>query len=172
MARIDSKTLDLFVYTQREGALGAVGHDLKLRATNFTVEREGDDVVVTLAADSLKVDACMVDGGEKSVSLMDRKIIEHNLNKDVLETKRHKQITYRGTVTDVDAESFRLQGNLTLKGVEQPLDLTFTRQGERWVGTAILDQRAWGIEPYTTFLGSLRIKPELRVEVRGPASLA
>jgi hypothetical protein len=39
------------------------------------------------------------------------------------------------------------------------------RDGDKWHGEAVIDQREWGIKPFTAFLGTLRIKPEIRIEV-------
>ena len=80
VAATDDKSIDLFVFTEREGALGAVGHDLKLRVGELTLNRDGDQVLVSVKADSLRVEACIVQGDEKPVSLVDRKVIERNLD--------------------------------------------------------------------------------------------
>lgn len=171
MPSIDPQTVEIFIYTQREGALGAVGHDLKLRAVASKIHSSADAVEVEVPADSLRVEACIVDGAEKSVSVVDRKVIERNLAKDVLDTKRHKTLRYTGNVHRDGDDAFEIDGQLVLKGVEHPLRFELSKMGGRWVGTAELDQRCWGIAPYTTFLGALRIKPHVRVEVRGPLDI-
>lgn len=162
---MDTSNIDLFVYTEREGALSAVGHDLKLRATDITVDRDGEDVRVTVAADSLKVEACIVDGGEKPVSAGDRKKIEKNARKDVLGANKHPEIVFEGTLGDRSDDSYELAGELTLKGETNPVALNFVRDGDGWRGEATLDQTRWGITPYKAFLGTLKVKPEVRVVV-------
>jgi polyisoprenoid-binding protein YceI len=162
---MDTSKIDLFVYTEREGALSAVGHDLKLRATRFDVDRDGDDVRVVVKSDSLQVDACIVDGQEKSVSAGDRKKIERNAAKDVLSAKKHPEIVFEGTITDDTDETFQLKGDLTLAGETNPLTLDFHEEGGRWRGEATLHQPTWGITPYKAMLGALKVKANVRVEV-------
>ena len=168
---MDTSNIDIFVYTEREGALSAVGHDLKLRATSFEIERDGDDVRVVVASDSLEVAACIKNGSEASVSLVDRKVIERNATKDVMKAKKHPEVVYEGTLTDQTEGSFRLDGELTLQGTTRPLEIEFEKEGDRWRGEATVNQPDWGIKPYKTMLGALKIKPEVRVEVYAPYSV-
>lgn len=169
MSQLNAKNVDLFVYTEREGALSAVGHDLKLRVSSLTASVDGDELIVEVAADSLKVEACIVDGKEKSVSIVDRKVIERNTAKDVLEAGRHPKVTYRGRLERA-GDAFVVRGELSIRGTTEALELPFESKGDRWHASASLDQREWGIEPYTAFLGTLKIKPTLRIEAWVPKS--
>jgi polyisoprenoid-binding protein YceI len=162
---MDTSNIDLFVYTDREGALSAVGHDLKLRANRFAVDRDGDHVHVAVKSDSLTAEARVLDSGEKPVSLVDRKVIERNAAKDVLKASKYPEIVYDGTIADRTDDGFQLEGKLTLLGKTAPLTVAFAKSDGRWRGEAVIHQPDWGIKPYKTMLGALKIKPEVRVEV-------
>ena len=155
----------IFVYTEREGMLSPVGHDLKIAVNRFTIDELDNGFAVSVEADSLTVDGCIVNGEVGSVGAMDRKVIEKNLNKDVLKSKRHKYIDFEGDLEVVSDDEAVIRGTLQLLGKSGDLAVTMTRDGEDWRGEAVIDQRDYGIKPFTAFLGALRIKPQVRVEV-------
>lgn len=159
---MDTKDIDIFVYTEREGLMSAVGHDLKLRAGKFTVDRDGDHVHVEVDANSFGVDACIVDGREEKVRMMDRKVIERNISKEVLQAKKHPKVTFDG---QLDGQT--LAGTLTIMGESNDIDLTFDENGH---GSVTIDQTDWGMEPYKALMGTLKLKRELRIEVSVPSN--
>ena len=69
--RVDETTAECLIFTEREGLLGAMGHDLKLRVTRFSIE--GDAAARHLAARfdaaSLVVVAALRDGAEDPAAL-------------------------------------------------------------------------------------------------------
>ena len=155
----------IFVYTEREGMLSPVGHDLKLAVNRFEVDETDDGFAVTVEADSLTVAACIVDGKEGNVAAKDRASIEKNINKDVLRSKQFKYIEFEGSAEPQSETTGVIRGTLRLLGREGELELPMKRTDDTWRGEAMLDQRDFGIKPYTAFLGALRIKPQIRVEV-------
>jgi hypothetical protein len=155
----------IFVYTEREGMLSPVGHDLKIAVNRFTIDELDEGFAVNIEADSLTVAGAMSNGEVSDVGSMDRKVIEKNINKDVLKSKRHKYIDFEGGLEVVSDEEAIIRGTLLLVGKSGELAVTMRRDGEEWRGEAVIDQRDFGIKPYTAFLGALRIKPEVRVEV-------
>lgn len=155
----------IFVYTEREGMLGAIGHDLKLAVNRFEIDETDDGFAVSVEADSITVAGCIVNGREESVSDKDRKTIEKNINKDVLKTKQHKYIDFEGTAEFTGEDAGKVRGMLRLCGREGEIEVDVTRDGDTFRGEAVIDQRDYGIKPFTAFLGQLRIKPEVRVEV-------
>ncbi len=158
----------IFIYTEREGMLSAVGHDLKLAVGRFDVDELDDGFAVSVEADSITVAGCLVDGQDAEVSSMDRKVIEKNLNKDVLRTKQFKHIDFEGTLEPDDGGGI-IRGRLRLVGKEGDLEVRMVRDGSQFRGEAVIDQRDYGIKPFTAFLGALRIKPLVRVEVLADA---
>jgi len=159
MARYDSSSAEILVFTFKEGLLSAVAHDLKLKATKFTLEVEGDSAKLELEAGSLRVVSAMKDGAESPSAIPPSKFaeIEKNAFNDVLETKRHPTISFTTTsVTDT-----AVVGRLTLHG--QTHELRGRRSGNS--AEFQLDQRTFGIKPYSAMLGALKVKPEVTVKV-------
>ncbi len=171
MRTISPSDIRLFVYTEREGVLKKVGHDLKLAFSVGSVEREGSAVRAVVDAGSVSVAGSLEDGAVKSVGLMDRKVIERNAAKDVLRVKKHPTIRFDGEATPPEDAAFTLDGELQILGKAAPFSMSFEKDAAEWVGRGDLDQTRWGIEPYTAFMGALKIRPVLQVEVRFDAGL-
>ncbi len=164
MARHDASTAEVLVFTFKEGLLSAVAHDLKLRATRFTLERSGDSATLELEATSLVVLTAMQQGREAPGALPSfaKTEIEKNIvSGDVLAAKRFGLVhfvTTRVTATDVE-------GLLTLHGVEKLVRGTRADDATRFIAEFRLDQRDFGIKPYSALLGTLRIRPDVVVRI-------
>jgi hypothetical protein len=164
------------VYVYREGALSAIGHDLKLLVTDFTLE-VGEDLAIRASArtGSLKV-AGVLHGAnrgdpeavdEREPGARDRKEIERNIVRDVLEADRFPVATFRSTAVEVSGEGYRISGQLELHGVARDLSFAVERQGSRAVARFPLLQPDFRIKPYRALLGALKVKPEIMIEVIG-----
>jgi polyisoprenoid-binding protein YceI len=83
--------------------------------------------------------------------------VEKNAAKDVLDVKRYPAITFVSTKVS-DSE---LVGQLTLHGTTREV------RGRRSGDTAefSLDQRDFGIKPFSAMLGSLKVKPVVTVKI-------
>lgn len=160
MARHDASTLELLVFTFKDGLLAAVAHDLKLHATVLTLEVSETGAHLEVDATSLRVVTPMR-AGKEDAGLLPRPLyaeIEKNTVNDVLEAKRHPAITF--TTTRVTAGE--VVGELTLHGVKR--EVRGARTGDTVEFT--LDQRDFGIKPYSAMLGTLKVKPEVLVRAR------
>src|SRR5437868_973818 len=95
---LDANSARCFVFVYREGLLSAVGHDLKLAVTRFTIDVDWAAKKVHAQFDpaSLKVEGAMVDGRERprEPNEGDRHKIESHIAEDVLEVDRHPSITF------------------------------------------------------------------------------
>lgn len=164
---------DCFVYVYREGALSAVGHDLKLRVTGFTIEvGEEPSVHAELHADSLRVVGVLREGtvDEREPSSRDRKEIEGNIARDVLEAGKYPEITFRSKSVERTGQSARIVGSLDLHGVRRDIAFEARQEGDRWAARVPIHQPDFRIKPYRALLGALRVKPEIVVEVSVPSS--
>lgn len=172
--RFDETNSDCQVFTFKEGMLSAVAHDLKLRIGRFAIDVEGleEGAPRQLSAwfdiGSLRVMCAMKHGLERydTLSEGDKKKIEQSAS-DVLETGRFPRATFVSTGID----GSRLEGKLTLHGVERSLVVTVHEEGDRRVAQIEVNQPDHGIKPYTAALGTLRIRPVVRVRVAVPRSL-
>ena len=177
--RIEPGTSSLSVWTEREGMLSPVGHDLILDAERFRgeVRVEGERARVELVVDTALRVRCARDGERElpaGVSQSDRRDIEKNLRKDVLRTGRFPEarFTAEGPASGGDGSSrIQLRGRLELMGRTSPVTVELQRRGdpESYEARVRLRQTDFGIKPFTALLGTLRVKDE--VEVRASVSL-
>jgi polyisoprenoid-binding protein YceI len=161
------------IFTFKDGLLSAVAHDLEIAVERFRIEWDDARTQVTATFDtrSLRVLHPIVRGAPSpsSLSARDLRKIEENIQRDVLATARHPEARFESTAIAADGDAQRIEGALTLHGQRRPITARAVRDGERWATELVLDQRDYGITPYSAMMGTLKIKPELRVRVRVPA---
>jgi hypothetical protein len=164
--RFDATTAEVLVFTFKEGLLSPVAHDLKLKAADFSVdvEVEKGEVRARFRADAIRVVCAMKDGRENPGGAGEREKaeIERNMRNDVLEVKKHPDIVFEGRLTSPDT----LEGKLTLHGTTRALTIPVRDEGGKKVVEVTLDQRLWGITPFKAMMGTLKIKPEVRIVAR------
>ena len=159
MGRYDASTAEILVFTFKEGLLSAVAHDLKLKATKFTLEVEGNSARLELEAGSLRVVNAMKDGADAPSMVPSSKYPEIEENaRETIGAKKFPLIQFVTTeVTDTV-----VAGKLTLNG--QTHEVRGPRNGNS--AELRLDQRTFGIKPFSAMLGALKVKPEVRVTVK------
>lgn len=167
MPRFDLQQAEVTILTFKEGVLSAMGHDLKLRATRGFVSVEGTAIDAELSADGVEVVCAMKDGKEHADALPGFAFTEirKNLQKDVLDSRRFPTVRFQGT-----ADASRVQGTLTLHGVSRPVSGARRDDGGFATAEFQLDQRDFGITPFSGMLGALKVKPALIVRARVPLS--
>ncbi len=153
------------LYTFREGALSAVGHDLALRATRWQVDLRRDERRVTARVESASVEVACArrDGADDhgALSAGDRAKITATTRDDVLRSGRFPEVLFEGRWEGDDPRA--VDGALTLCGVTRPLVVTLRREAGRLVCEATVQQPAWGITPFRAMLGALRVQADVRV---------
>lgn len=171
MPTYDPSNAECLVYVYREGLASAVGHDLAIEVTDFRVD-VGDDgcIQARFEADSLLVRHAVENRRPKpgKLSAKDKKKIERNIQKDVLETRRHPVINFESTEVTRTAGGVRVEGMLSLHGVERAIGVDGTVEGDKTVAEVGFDQRDFDIEPYKALLGALKIKARVDVVLRVP----
>lgn len=169
MRRFNAPAVAIDVVTRRAGAFSRVGHDLRLRVGDVVVEVGDGAIDVRVAAASLVPVCAIVDGRDAAGKLSDADLrrIASNLQGEVLQSRLHPTMTLHLTIPAPDAT--RAEAWLSLRGVTRPVTLFWHREGERLCGHAVVAQGRWGIEPYTTMFGALRVADEVEVEFSLPA---
>lgn len=161
------------VFVWREGLAAAVGHDLEMEATHVEVDGDASPprLVAAVAADSLKVLGAVKDGvtDRSAFNFVDRALIEKSTRGDVLDAKRHPAVRFASTSVTIDGDRARVAGDLTLRGTTRPIAFDAVRKDGRWTADVVVDQTAYGITPFTAFLGALKVKPNVLVRVSVPA---
>ncbi|MEZ4368791.1 MAG: YceI family protein [Kofleriaceae bacterium] len=151
-------------------ALSALAHDLELEVGAWSID-VGDDGAVDARFEpgSLRV-LHAVSGGVPTGALGDgdKRKIAATIAGEVLDARRHPELRFRAPAATAAGDGYQLSGELTLHGQTRPLRVTTRRDGEHQVAEVTLHQPDFGITPYKAMLGTLRIKPDVRVVVRVP----
>lgn len=174
MIRLGPPAAECRVLTYREGLLSSLGHDLELTVTRFEVRVDEDArrVDASFDAASLRVVRALRDGVETALSDGDRKTIEQNIRRDVLDADRHPEIRYRSSrVVDVEG-GFDVDGRLALHGTAREVAVALRRTGDRYLAEVSLRQPDFGIRPYRALLGAIKVKPGVVVRLAFPAAPA
>jgi polyisoprenoid-binding protein YceI len=157
------------IKTTRAGLAAKAGHDLTIEVTRWhgTATVDPTDpaacsVVVEGDVDSFEVR--QGSGGVKPLTDSDRAEIKRTVREKVLHTERHPAIAFRSTRVDGSADSFTIDGDLTIVGVTQPVSVRGRLADGRASGSATVVQTRWGIRPYSAFLGALKLKDEVEVQ--------
>ena len=110
----------------------------------------------------------MADGHARpdALSARDKEKIAANIQGDVLDTKHHPEIRFVAVVPEGIPTS--ITGSLEIKGRKHSVTVLVHPEGERLVGEVTLHQPDFGITPYSAMLGTLRIKPDVRVRIDLP----
>ncbi len=158
----------LLVCTARAGFGAKAGHDLTIGVTRWRGEATVDpadpancSVTVEVDAESFEVQGGT--GGVKPLTSSDREEIERIVREKIMLTGRHPTITFRSSRVEGSAESFRVEGDLTLVGVTRPLTVQGSWTEGRVRGSAAIVQSQWGIRPYSAFFGALKVSDEVEV---------
>jgi polyisoprenoid-binding protein YceI len=157
----------LSIHTGRTGAAAKAGHDLVIEVTawegTLRVGEDPADTSVELEADATSLHVREGSGGMQSLGDDDKANIRTTIHDDVLEGRA---IAFRSTaVTGADGR-LTVEGELTLAGMTRPLafDLAVGDDG-RLSGAAVVKQTDWGMKPYSTLFGALKVADEVRVEI-------
>lgn len=174
--RFDATTARCQVLTFKEGLLSAIAHDLSIGVERFTIELHDDSddgirIEARFDASSLRVEHAMKDGRPDpgALSAKQRRDIDKNIDKDVLHVRRHPEIVFRSTAVEGEGDQRRIRGTLRLHGTERTVQVIARRRDDRWSTEVPLHQPDYGIVPYSAMLGTLKVRPDVRVVLSLPA---
>jgi polyisoprenoid-binding protein YceI len=157
----------LVVRTGRTGAAAKAGHDLVIEVTaweaTLQVGESPADTSVELHADATSLHVREGSGGMQSLGDDDKANIRTTIDDDVL---KGQAIAFRSTAVTGADRGLTVEGELTLGGSTRPLafDLALGDDG-RLSAAAVVKQTEWGIKPYSTLFGALKVADEVRVEI-------
>jgi polyisoprenoid-binding protein YceI len=169
--RFGPDNADLSVRTERRGAAAKAGHDLVIRVTSWEgqllVGEDPAEASVELSADPSSLRVVESTGGMQALDDRDTASIDETIDQEVL---LGREISFRSTRVDVEPDGSRLhaEGDLTLGSETRPIavDLVAGSDGEL-SGRALVKQTDWGMKPYTTLYGALKVKDEVDVVFAG-----
>lgn len=169
MPTVTEKQARCRVFTFKEGLLSAVAHDLEIDVQRLSVT--WDDARTSLRATfdprSLRVLHAVHDGHPVPSALSDRdkRKIESTIVEEVLHAGRHPEIAVEADLEAIDERRIRVAARVTITGRTRPLALEAARDDGTWRCRATLHQPDFGITPYSAMLGTLKIKPDVVVEL-------
>ncbi len=172
MPTYDASTARCSVIAYKQGLLAAVGHNVRLVVDRFEVRIDEDGVQAEFDAKSLRAVCAVKDGRDDPGALSERDLrtIDGYVQKDILESHRHPQITFRSAEYDPDDDEITVEGELELHGTTRDVAFAAERDGSEWVARVRLRQGDFGIRPFKALMGALKIKPEVDVEIRIPVA--
>lgn len=171
----------IMLRTFRDGLAAQAGHDLTIEASRWSGELEiGPDLVPASLEVKIDMDALTVrdgTGGLMPLTDANRREIGATARK-VLAISRHPEASFTATgfapaPADDSASSGVISGDLTLAGTTRPVRLQVTGNGEDgYRATTSIVQTDFGIKPYRGFLGALRVRDavDVEIEISLPAS--
>jgi polyisoprenoid-binding protein YceI len=173
MPRYTQNEAEALVFTFKDGLLSAVAHDLKVRITRFSLDFDPAAGKITAEFDpsSLRVINAVHDGSEdpKALSDADKDKIATQIQNEVLETGAHPKVTFTSTkVARRPDGGYSITGDLTLHGTTRPISAESRVEGGKQVAEVQLNQPDFGVVPFKAMMGTLKVKPEVRVRVAIP----
>jgi polyisoprenoid-binding protein YceI len=156
----------LAVRTGRGGAAAKAGHDLLIVVTAWeaTIHVAGDtSMELTADATSLRVRTGV--GGMQSLGDDDIANIHQTIDDEVLE---RRDIVFRSTSVHGEAAGLDVRGDLTLAGQTHPVSFALhVADDGSVVGRAVVTQTGWGMKPYSTLFGALKVADDVEVVLDG-----
>ncbi|MDX6570117.1 MAG: hypothetical protein QOH15_2695 [Gaiellales bacterium] len=155
--------------TGRTGAAAKAGHNLLIHVTSWSativVAPDPADSTAELDADAASLRVREGHGGMQALGEDDKVSIVKSIDEDVL---GRQQITFRSTSAraTADGRGLHLEGDLTLVGKTRPVAFAVeVDDNDRLVGGCVLKQSDWGIKPYSTLFGALKVVDEVEVAI-------
>jgi polyisoprenoid-binding protein YceI len=153
----------LRVRTGRSGAAAKAGHDLLLEVAAWEATLTvGDEARVELSADAGSLRVLEGTGGIQSLGDDDKAEIQKTIAGDVL--KGHP-IAFRSTAVEEGGDALAVAGELTIAGATRPLAFDVDLGAGRVRATVVVTQSEFGMKPYSTLFGALKVADEVRVEI-------
>lgn len=168
---INAAQSEFIVRANRGGLLGFAGHDHTIAIRGFT----GD---VTLTRDNIEPASLQIRIMADSLFVIDnvkeeeRLKIEHDMREKVLETGKYPGIVFKSakvTVSKKDDDEYEITiwGDLTLHGAARSvrIEAQMTLHGTtlRARGEFSLEQKDYGIKPFSVAAGTVKVKSELKL---------
>lgn len=156
--------------TDIAGAAARMGHRLLIDVPRWQATVQVDAETprsIELTAELSSLVVISGEGGVKPITNGDRLTIADNAKKS-LDVARNPLATFTCSDLAPAGADWRLSGTLEVNGQRRPVTATVsvTDAGAHWqvASTVPVDQRDYGVKPYSAMLGKLRVGDVVRVE--------
>lgn len=175
MPTYDPSNATCHIFTFKDGILSSLAHDLKLQAEVFQIrvaaQAKGGSrwrsVHAVIDAASLRT-VCAMKNGKRSprpLSENDRNEIDQNIRTATLCPDKYPVIRFCSRRIAADNGGIMITGDLTLCGVTRPLILPVRELKTSTRMEIMLDQRDFGIKPFSALMGAMQVKPEILIKI-------
>jgi len=157
----------LLVKTGREGMGGKMGHDLVIEVGRWSATADvGEDpsaTSLTASADVGSMEVVSGEGGVKPLSDGDKAEIKKTIVDKIL---GDTTIDFKSTSVSGGDSNAVMQGDLTIAGKSAPVQFQLQDLGGgRIKATAKVVQSNHGVKPFKAFMGALKVKDTVEVEI-------
>jgi polyisoprenoid-binding protein YceI len=170
---LDNSNGELTLHTGVAGSAAKMGHRLVIAIDDWRADAvlaDGQVRQVTLVAQLAGLRVVSGEGGLKPLGGGDRDTIAGNARR-ALEVEKFPAVRLECTEpfpVPTAPGQFQVVGNLAIHGQQQPIEATVTvaDNGANWTLSAVVPVRQtdFGVKPYATMLGQLRVADEVSVE--------
>ncbi len=168
--KIGSDHADLLLHTGVDGPAARMGHSLVIDVADFrgTVDFDGDvPTALKLVAVVESIQVLSGSGTIKPLSDSDRVTITRNALKSLTASK-NPMIVFESTAIEPSADGYGVAGKLTIAGVTKvfTVPIEVEDEGDHWSvrASATVIQSDFGIKPYATMLGALKVADAVEVD--------
>ena len=114
----------------------------------------------------LRIDARRLRVLDTDASATDRAEIQRTMEGPlVLDSERFPQISFQSTrVEQLSNDQWKVHGDLALHGRTNPIVVNVALKDGRYLGSAAIKQRDFGITPVSIARGTVKVKDEVRIE--------
>jgi polyisoprenoid-binding protein YceI len=160
----------IVLLTTRDGLAAQAGHDLTIEITRWSAELEVSDDLspagLTVRADMNSLAVREGTGGVKPLTDRDRREIAVTARR-LLGVDRQPEATFTASGFEPGPNGGGvMRGTLSLNGASGPLTLDIRQTADAaYHATGSVRQTAFGIKPYTAFLGVLRVSDAVGIAV-------
>ncbi|MFZ0287058.1 MAG: YceI family protein [Terriglobales bacterium] len=157
---VDAEHSTVTVRVFKEGLFSRFAHNHVIAAPILSGGVNAASLSVEIHFDARKLQ--VLDPG---ASVADRaKVQETMLGEKVLDAARFPEVSFVSrSVKPTGADSYGIEGELTLHGVTRPLMLAVSLQNGHYRGSAELKQTEFGITPISLFGGSVKVKDAVEI---------
>jgi hypothetical protein len=162
----------LSVFTERTGAAAKAGHNLHFQVTSWkasvTVDDDPAANAISVEADGGSLKVIEGVGGMQSLDDDNKADIEKTVDDEIL---RRQAVTFRSSKVTANGSGWHAEGELTLLGATRPFAFDVQVGDSGSLGAeAVLKQTLWGLKPYSTLFGALKVVDEVRIRVEADLS--
>lgn len=173
MQKFDESSAVCNILTYKEGLLSPFAHDLRIGVRAFVIEVGGRDHFIKASFDarSLSVDCAVVAGKDRPdlLSSSDRDEINNSILKEVLHPDRYPVIALVSSSVRQGDPGYLVEGMLTLHGQTKEISFAVKKMdGSHYVSDVGLHLPDFGIRPFSTLFGAVRIKPDILIHIEIP----